>query len=141
MKIHPWISDIAASSLSDRRELDQTVCKKLSSAFEAYAGAEPGLCNIRDIISSQGYDVKTCKDHLRITISGTVSCVCLLTCNMTGCERQIVLGGNTIATIDGEEHYPLFAAGMFTCLDPSEKNRFRQKRIDYSWPDTSIPGR
>lgn len=142
-RVHPWLSDIAAMSLSDGRGLSPTICGKISEAFSEYIGGEGDPDILSEVIASQDYQVIREEDHLDVPLSGTV-CHIYIGNRPEAADRDgrtLVLGGDVIEKKDGMEFYPLFAAGMFTRLDPERKDDLRQKRIEYSWLDFSIPGR
>lgn len=138
--VHPWISDIAARCLSRREKMDAGVLSKMEGAFRRFVGESPDVSRMAEAISSLGYRVETSGGRLLVGMDGgTVSVFLGEPDTVRG--RTVALGDWNVHEEDGAEYYPLFAAGMFNCLDPDRRCEFRQSRVEYHWPDPSLPGR
>ncbi len=129
--VHPWLSDIAANGISLGTPADASVVGRISAVFSEFTGGNPGIGCLADIVSLQGYSVSEITEN-GFTVTG----------------KNIIWHissdgpGYISAERDGDaRRLPLYAIGMFVCLDPERRSEFRQKRIEYHWPDPSIPGR
>lgn len=118
--------------------MDEAILAKLEDAFEGYVGGDLSDDTLSSVIAMQGYfvDVKDGCYVVRMR-SGNVA--------VGGPEgfpgRRLSFGRWNVSEADGVERVPYFAAGMFTCLDPDRNTEFRQRRVEYHWPDPDIPGR
>ncbi len=138
--VHPWVSDIAARCLARRETMDASILSRMREAFRRFTGDAPDMPRIAETISSLGYSVEVSKRCLHVeTDDGTVNVFLGEPDAVSG--RTVALGDWNVHEEEGAEYYPMFAAGMFTCLDPGRRYEFRQKRLEYHWPDSSLPGR
>lgn len=139
--IHPWVSDVAAMALGAGRALDSAILDRLEKAFEDYVGGDLSLESLSDVVALQGYFINMRGDFFVVNTSGGPVNVLrnVPAGNMEG--RTLVFGEWNTERRGDVELVPFFAAGMFTCLDPGRRGEFRQKRIEYHWPDPDIPGR
>ncbi len=129
--IHPWLSDIAANAISLGTSVDVSVERRISAAFSEFAGGDPGIGCLADIVSMQGYSVSEMTEN-GFTVTGK---------SIVWHIRSDGPGYISAERDGGTRRLPIYTIGMFVCLDPERRPEFRQKRIEYHWPDPSIPGR
>ncbi|MFA6869938.1 MAG: hypothetical protein WCQ63_03020 [Methanomethylophilus sp.] len=142
--IHPWLSDIVADCLVHRRPLDDTLLKRLADAFYEYMHGDLNCASLAGVVRAQGYSARELQNMLfSAAMPAGEATVYVTGENEVPYKnaRTIALGTWNISERDGVEYYPYFAAGMFTCLDPARQHDIRQQRIEYHWPDFSLPGR
>lgn len=142
--VHPWISGIAAECVTAIRPLDSTVLDRVEGAFEEYVGGDLTPAVLVAVLRSQGYDPEERGDGVwEETRDGRTVAVAFGDAGLSKDDyyRAIRFREENISVRDGVETYPYFAVGMATRLDPRRYGEARQKRIEYHWPDFSIPGR
>lgn len=141
--IHPWVSDIAANSIRYGTPIDRSVADRMSKAFRGFVGGRICAGTVSEAVSRQGYTVSDVgRDCFSVMMNGDVWHICLDILPDKGSAGRTVVLRDGVPSMDGEVSYlPYYAAGMFTCLDPVRRDEFRQRRVEYHWPDTSISGR